>query len=487
MQHFLALDQGTTSSRAIVFSHDGRPVASAQKEFRQIYPQPGWVEHDPFDILGTQLQTAREALSGIVGEVVAIGVTNQRETTLLWDKTTGQPLYNAIVWQDRRTAGHCDDLKAQGLEPVFRQKTGLLLDPYFSGTKLAWLLAHIPGARDRAMRGELAFGTVDSWLIYNLTQGKVHATDTTNACRTLLFNIHTNTWDDELLNILGIPHSLLPEIKASSDDYGIATALGNLPISGVAGDQHAALFGQACLETGMAKNTYGTGCFMLLNTGTTAVPSQSGLLSTTAWRLEHTTYALEGSVFIAGAVVQWLRDGLGIIQNASEVENLAAMVKDSAGVYVVPAFVGLGAPYWDAYARGTIVGLTRGVGKAEIARAALESVAFQTRDVLEAMSKDSGIALSELRVDGGATQNNLLMQFQADILGVPVVRPKVTETTAWGAASLAALRHGVDASQLGQQWSLERRFEPTMSQAERDARYVGWQRAVRATRAFSSD
>jgi glycerol kinase len=484
MEHFLALDQGTTSSRAIVFSRDGRPVAQAQKEIRQIYPEPGLVEHDPFEILGTQLQTAREALSGIVGKVTAIGITNQRETMIVWDRKTGQPVHNAIVWQDRRTAGLCDQLKAAGHEALFRHKTGLLLDPYFSGTKLAWLLEHIPGVRQRAERGELAFGTVDSWLIWNLTQGAVHATDMSNASRTLLLNIHTGTWDDELLGILNIPTSLLPQLKASSDDYGIATALGGLPISGVAGDQHAALFGQACLQSGMAKNTYGTGCFMLLNTGDKAVPSQSGLLSTIAWQLESTTYALEGSVFIAGAVVQWLRDGLGIIQHAREVEALASSVPTSGGVYLVPAFVGLGAPYWDAYARGTIVGLTRGSGKAEIARAALEAVAFQTRDVLEAMGKDSGIALSELRVDGGATHNDLMMQFQADILGVPVLRPRVTETTALGAASLAGLRHGLDREQLSQQWALERRFEPQMSQAERDERYAGWQRAVRAARAF---
>lgn len=492
MKHILALDQGTTSSRAIVFSADGRVVSRSGREITQLYPQPGWVEHDANEILSTQLLTAREALSGVIGEVSAIGITNQRETTLLWDRATGKPVYNAIVWQDRRTAAHCDDLKAQGLEASWRAKTGLLIDPYFSGTKLAWLLEHIPDARAKAEAGELAFGTVDSWLIWNLTGGAVFATDITNAGRTLLFDIHTRQWDAEILETLGIPHAVLPEVRPSSAEYGFAASLGGLPITGVAGDQHAALFGQACLQAGMAKNTYGTGCFMLLNTGQEAVSSAAGLLTTPAWGLPElgagaiptienasVTYALEGSVFMAGAVVQWLRDEMKFFADAKEVEAMAASVPDNAGVYLVPAFAGLGAPHWDAYARGTIVGLTRGTGRAHIARAALEAIAYQVRDVLEAMQRDSGVKLGALRVDGGASLNNLLMQFQADILGVPVERPVITETTALGAAYLAGLQTGVfDLETIAQSWKLERRFEPRMDADTRDRLYAGWQRAT---------
>ena len=487
MKHILALDQGTTSSRAIVFAEDGRIVSKSQKELHQIYPQPGWVEHDANEILSTQLQTAREALSGVLGEVVALGITNQRETTVLWERTTGKPVHNAIVWQDRRTAAYCDELKAAGLAATFKQKTGLLLDPYFSGTKLRWLLENVPHARQRAEAGELAFGTVDSWLIYNLTGFEVHATDVSNAARTLLFNIQTLEWDSEILELLNIPRAILPEVRASSAYYGTAKALGNLPITGVAGDQHAALFGQACLDVGMAKNTYGTGCFMLLNTGSTPVSSASGLLTTPAWQIgTSTTYALEGSVFIAGAVVQWLRDEMKFFADAAEVETLAASVPNNGGVYLVPAFAGLGAPHWDAYARGTIIGLTRGTGKAHIARAALEAVAFQTRDVLEAMQHDSGVKLEALRVDGGATSNNLLMQFQADILGVPVERPRITETTALGAAFLAGLESGLmDLNSIRSTWQLERRFEPQMQSAEREQLYAGWKKAVERAKAWA--
>ncbi len=490
MKHILALDQGTTSSRAIVFSQDGRVVSRAGRELTQLYPQPGWVEHDANEILSTQLQTAREALSGALGEVVALGITNQRETTVLWERSTGKPVHNAIVWQDRRTAAFCDELKARGFERLFRAKTGLLLDPYFSGTKLRWLLENVPGVRARAEAGELAFGTVDSWLIWNLTGGKTHATDVTNAGRTLLFNIHRQEWDAEILEILNLPSALLPEVRPSSGAYGVAEALNGLAIAGVAGDQHAALFGQACLEPGMAKNTYGTGCFMLLNTGETAVSSESGLLTTPAWQLQEaaktvTTYALEGSVFIAGAVVQWLRDEMKFFRDAIEVETLAASVPDNGGVYLVPAFAGLGAPYWDPYARGTIIGLTRGTGRAHIARAALEAIAYQVRDVLEAMQRDSGVKLEALRVDGGATANDLLMQFQADLLGVPVERPVVTETTALGAAYLAGLQAGVfDLAGIKNHWKLEKRFTPRSDAATRDRLYAGWKRAVERSKSW---
>jgi glycerol kinase len=493
MSYILALDQGTTSSRAIVFNLSGQPVAMAQQEFSQHFPQPGLVEHDALEIWQSQIQTAREAIQRARIEpsaVAAIGITNQRETVVLWERATGKPVYRAIVWQDRRTASKCDELKQQGYEAAFRQKTGLVLDPYFSGTKLAWLLDHVPGLRERAGKGELCFGTVDSWLIFNLTGG-VHATDVSNASRTLLFNLHTMAWDDHLLGILGIPRSVLPEVKPSAGVYGHTQAdlLGaSIPIAGVAGDQQAALFGQACFAPGSAKNTYGTGCFMLLNTGHQPVESKHGLLTTVAWQLggQKPEYALEGSVFIAGAVVQWLRDGLSIIRESGDVEGLAASVESSDGVYLVPAFVGLGTPHWDAYARGVMVGLTRGTTRAHIARAALEAIAYQTKDVLKAMEADSGLQLSELRVDGGATRNNLLMQFQADILATPVLRPKVTETTALGAAYLAGIGTGViNQEDIRQGWALDQRFEPNMAEEARAKAYGGWQKAVERARAWA--
>ncbi len=487
MPYILALDQGTTSSRAIVFDLEGQPRAMAQQEFMQHFPQPGWVEHDPLEIWQTQLQVAREAIQQAAiqpSEIVALGITNQRETTVLWERATGKPVHRAIVWQDRRTAPLCDELRKGGYEGLFRQKTGLVLDPYFSGTKLKWLLENVPGLRERAGKGELCFGTIDSWLIYNLTGGQVHATDVSNASRTLLFNLHTLRWDEHLLGILGIPKALLPQVRPSAGLFGetVPELFGAaIPIAGVAGDQQAALFGQACFTPGMAKNTYGTGCFMLMNTGQTQVESKRGLLTTVAWQLDGAPpeYALEGSVFMAGAVVQWLRDGLGILQTSSEVEPLARQVESAEGVYLVPAFVGLGAPYWDAYARGTLVGLTRGTTKAHIARAALEAIAYQSRDVLEAMEADSGLQLSELRVDGGATVNDLLMQFQADILGTPVVRPQVTETTALGAAYLAGVGVGMlSREQIAERWAVQKRFEPAMPQAERERLYDGWKKAV---------
>ncbi len=496
MPYILALDQGTTSSRAIVFDLEGRPQAMAQLEFMQHFPQPGWVEHDPMEIWQTQLQVAREAIQRAAippSEIVALGITNQRETTVLWERATGRPVYRAIVWQDRRTAAICDELRRAAYEEVFRQKTGLVLDPYFSGTKLKWLLDEVPGLRMRAGAGELCFGTIDSWLIYNLTGGKVHATDVSNASRTLLFNLHTLRWDEHLLGILGIPKALLPEVRPSAGLYGetVPELLGAaIPIAGVAGDQQAALFGQACFAPGMAKNTYGTGCFLLMHTGGEQVASQRGLLTTVAWQLEgeQAEYALEGSVFVAGAVVQWLRDGLGIIQRSSEVEALARQVASTDGVYLVPAFVGLGAPYWDPYARGVLVGLTRGSSKAHIARAALESIAYQSRDVLEAMEADAGLRLAELRVDGGASTNDLLLQFQADILGTPVVRPQVTETTALGAAYLAAVGVGVlTQGQIAQRWAVERRFAPAMSEGERQRLYTGWKKAVERAKNWTED
>ncbi|WP_018467142.1 glycerol kinase GlpK [Calidithermus timidus] len=494
MPYVLALDQGTTSSRAIVFDLEGKPLAQAQQEFTQHFPQPGLVEHDPLEIWQSQLQTAREAIrrSGVApSQLVAIGITNQRETVVLWERATGKPVYRAIVWQDRRSAGICEELKAHGYEEVFRQKSGLVLDPYFSGTKLKWLLDEIPGLRERAGKGELCFGTVDSWLIYNLTGGQVHATDVSNASRTLLFNLQTLEWDPHLLGVLGIPKALLPQVRPSAGVYGhtVAELLGaSIPIAGVAGDQQAALFGQACFKAGMAKNTYGTGCFLLMNTGHKPVASQRGLLTTVAWQLEgeRPEYALEGSVFIAGAVVQWLRDGLGIIQKSSEVEALAKSVPHTDGVYLVPAFVGLGAPYWDAYARGTIVGLTRGSTKAHIARAAIEAIAYQARDLVGAMEADSGLRLSELRVDGGASVNDMLMQFQADILGRAVLRPQVTETTALGAAYLAAIGVGaLSKAQIAERWAVDRRFEPQMSEEERSRLYAGWQKAVERARGWA--
>ena len=486
-QFVLALDQGTTSSRAIVFDHSGNIRAVAQKEFTQIFPNSGWVEHDANEIWSTQSGVMLEALSIAdirASDIAAIGITNQRETVVVWDRKTGQPIHNAIVWQDRRTAPLCDQLREQGLAGTFQQKTGLVLDAYFSGTKVKWILDHIEGARQRAEAGELAFGTIDSWLVYKLSGGTLHITDVSNASRTLLFNIHTGQWDDELLGILDVPRSMLPEVRASSEVYGetMEGLLGSrVKIAGIAGDQQAATFGQACHQRGMAKNTYGTGCFMLLNTGTEAVPSNNKLLTTVAWKVgECMEYALEGSVFIGGAVVQWLRDGLGIIRHSAEVETLAATVKSSEGVFLVPAFVGLGAPYWDSYARGTMVGITRGTTAAHIARAAMDSIAFQSAQLLECMQQDSHTPLHELRVDGGASNNNAMMQFQADILGVPVVRPRVTETTALGAAYLAGLAVGFwqDQAEIASQWQVDRRFEPSMSADERQALMATWKRAV---------
>ena len=487
MKYVLALDQGTTSSRAILFDEaGGGAVAVGQREFRQIFPQAGWVEHDPREIFTTQRDVAREALrkSNVsVKDVMAIGITNQRETTIVWDRQTGEPIHNAIVWQDRRTAELCKDLREVGAESLIRERTGLVIDPYFSGTKLAWLLDEMPGARERAARGELAFGTVDTWLIWQLTGNRTHVTDVSNASRTLLFNIHTNEWDDELLRLLRVPRALLPEVHPSAHAFGMVPAgvLGEpLLIAGVAGDQQAALFGQACHSPGMAKNTYGTGCFMLLHTGDKVVQSANGLVATACAQTRAKEYALEGSVFIAGAVVQWLRDQLGFFSSSSEVERLACEVLDSGDVFVVPAFAGLGAPYWDPNARGTILGLTRGTTKAHIARAALESIAFQSAEVLEAMQKDSGDKLAELRVDGGASANDLLMQFQADLLGVPVVRPRVLETTALGAAYLAGLTVDLWKSreELAQQWKAARRFEPAMEPSKRQALMSRWREAV---------
>ena len=490
----LALDQGTTSSRAILYDHGGTPVASAQKEFRQQFPQLGWVEHDANEIWASQHEVMLSAIakSGArPGDIAAIGITNQRETTVVWDRTTGKPIANAIVWQDRRTAGLCDKLKTAGKAGLIQQKTGLVLDAYFSGTKLKWLLDNVSGARKRAENGELCFGTIDTWLIWNLTFGKTHATDPSNASRTLLFNIHTNSWDDELLRLLDIPRAVLPEVRPSSGAFGDAMIDGvAVPIAGDAGDQQAALFGQACHSPGMAKNTYGTGCFLLLNTGGQAVASKNNLLTTTAWQLAagKPQYALEGSVFIGGAVVQWLRDGLRAIKTAADVEALAAEVPDSGGVYFVPAFAGLGAPHWDPYARGAMFGLTRGSGITHIARAALESIAFQSADMLAAMEKDAGLKLTELRVDGGATANNLLMQIQADLLGVPVVRPKVLETTALGAAYLAGVAVGFwkDASDIQRNWQVGRIFEPTLSRERAGEMMAGWAKAVERSKRWAN-
>ena len=492
--HILSLDQGTTSSRAIIFDRAGRIVSVAQKEFTQIFPQPGWVEHDPMEIWSTQLGVAAESVlrAGLrTNDIDSVGITNQRETTIVWDRETGQPVYNAIVWQDRRTAGFCDKLRAQGLADMIREKTGLVIDAYFSGTKVKWILDNVAGARARAEAGKLAFGTVDSWLLWNLTAGKVHATDVSNASRTMLYNIYTMDWDADLLKLLEIPTSMLPEVRASSGIFGYTEKILTshaLPIAGIAGDQQSALFGQMCTEPGMVKNTYGTGCFMLMNTGTTPVPSTQNLLTTVAWRIGDVThYALEGSVFIAGAVVQWLRDGLGIIRNSGEVEALARTVDGSDGVFVVPAFAGLGAPHWNAHARGTIVGLTRGSNRAHIARAALESIAFQTQEVLLAMEADANIPIRELRVDGGATANDLLMQFQSDILAVDVIRPQVTETTAQGAAYLAGLATGFwsGTAEIARQWQPEKVFRSTMEADVRISLLNGWHRAVNATKAWA--
>jgi glycerol kinase len=491
MKYILALDQGTTSSRAIVFDHAGSIVAVAQKEFPQIFPKPGWVEHDPRDIWSSQAGVAAEALTKAKvspTDIAAIGITNQRETTLVWDRATGEPICNAIVWQDRRTAPICDRLKARRLDRVIRRKTGLVVDAYFSATKVQWILANVKGAKARAKAGELAFGTVDSWLVWNLTNGRVHATDASNASRTMLFDISKGAWDDELLKIFGVPRSMLPEVRSSSEVYGETILLGApTPIAGIAGDQQAALFGQACTKPGMAKNTYGTGCFMLMNTGTKRITSRNNLLTTVAWRIGNKTeYALEGSIFIAGAVVQWLRDGLQFFRASPEIEALAASVPDSGGVYLVPAFAGLGAPHWDQYARGTIVGLTRGSTRAHIARAALEAIALQTKEVLEAMERDANINLKQLRVDGGASANDLLMQLQADLLGATVVRPKVAETTALGAAYLAGLAVGFWKSQadIARQWQVDKKFTPQMKPGARKAIAKGWTRALERSKAW---
>ena len=495
-QFILSFDQGTTSSRSIVFNENGNIISTAQKEFNQIFPKPGWVEHDPAEIWSTQLGTAAEAItkaSLTVQDIAAIGITNQRETTVVWNRKSGAPLYNAIVWQDRRTASYCDDLKQQGHASMIQQKTGLIIDAYFSATKLKWILAQVDGAREKAANGELCFGTIDTWLLWNLTQGKVHATDVTNASRTMLFNIHSLQWDDDLLSLFDIPRSVLPEVRSSSETYGhtqnILSAK-NIPVAGIAGDQQAALFGQMCTQTGMVKNTYGTGCFMLMNTGEKPVISKNNLLTTIAWQLNgKTVYALEGSVFIAGAVVQWLRDGLGIISNSSHVEQLAKEVTSGDGVYLVPAFAGLGAPYWNQHARGTIVGITRGTTSAHIARAALESIAYQTMDVINAMQADANITVKELRVDGGATANDLLMQFQSDMLNTKVIRPKITETTALGAAYLAGLAVGYwqNLDEVSSQWKVEKTFEPQMPQNEIADLIKGWKRAVRAVQVWSED
>lgn len=494
--YILALDQGTTSCRAMLFDRTAASVGVAQKEFAQIYPQPGWVEHDAMEIWGTQIGVAREALErcGVKpSELAAIGITNQRETTVVWDRETGRPIANAIVWQDRRTAAFCDELKARGLEAMIRERTGLVVDAYFSGTKLRWLLDHVDGARERAACGELLFGTMDSWLIWNLTRGERHVTDATNAARTQLFNIHTLDWDSDLLEIFGIPRAMLPEVRDSS---GVLARTGaemfggaEVPIAGVAGDQHAALFGQACFERGMVKNTYGTGCFLLMTTGATPVTSSSGLLTTIAWSLDgQVEYALEGSIFIAGAAVQWLRDELHLIDAAEDSEYFASKVEDSGGVYVVPAFAGLGAPYWDMYARGAILGLTRGTRKEHITRATLDALAYQTRDVIQAMEADAGIRLQTLRVDGGAVANDLMMQFQADLLGVDVERPAVTETTALGATYLAGLAVGFwTRDELSEKTPPDRVFRPSMDTDSRERLYRGWKKAVRRSMGWARD
>jgi glycerol kinase len=500
----LALDQGTTGSTALVVDADGALRARGYAELPQHYPQPGWVEHDPAQIWATTVQAGSEALTaaGIApAEIAAVGIANQRETAILWERASGRPVHNAIVWQCRRTTALCDRLKADGVEPELRRKTGLVVDPYFSGTKIRWMLDHDPALRPRAERGELCFGTVDSWLLWQLTGGAVHATDPSNASRTLCYDIHRRRWDEGLCRMLGVPMPLLPEVKPSAGVFGETAGAaggepsgsrksawlpGGIPVAGIAGDQQAALFGQACVETGMAKNTYGTGCFALLNTGERAVESAEGLLTTVAWTVEgHTSYALEGAVFIAGAAVQWLRDGLGVIRHAAETQGLAESVPDTGGVYLVPAFVGLGAPYWDPYARGTLVGLTRGTTRAHLARAALEAIAYQSRDVLDTMRREAGGSLTTLRVDGGAAANDFLCQFQADVLGVEVLRPSVTETTGLGAAYLAGVGVGLwKCLDLGRRWRLERRFTPTMSEPAREAAYAGWRRAVERARGW---
>lgn len=493
----MALDQGTTSSRAILFDHSGNITRIAQKELTQIYPKTGWVEHDPMEIWGTQSGVAREVLetAGIRPEqIAAIGITNQRETTVVWNKNTGKPIYNAIVWQSRQTADICTDLKNKGLEEYVRQNTGLVIDAYFSGTKVKWILDNVEGAREEAEKGDLLFGTIDTWLIWNLTRGKVHITDYSNASRTMLYNIKSLQWDEKILRELDIPIKMLPEVKSSSEIYGYTDSriFGgvSIPIAGVAGDQQAALFGQACYEPGMVKNTYGTGCFMLMHTGEKMIRSKNGLLTTLAWGVDGKVgYALEGSIFVAGASIQWLRDELRLIDNAEDSEYFATKVEDTNGVYIVPAFVGLGAPYWDMYARGTIVGITRGTNRNHIIRATLESIAYQTRDVLEAMQDDAGMDLQILKVDGGAVGNNFLMQFQADILGVPVARPKVTETTALGAAYLAGLAVGYwkNRSEICKKWNMDRKFHPSIEENKKEIKYKGWKKAVRRALKWEMD
>lgn len=490
MKYLLALDQGTTSSRSILFDTHGKVVAVAQREFTQHYPQPGWVEHDAEEIWTTQLRTAQEVLKKAkltAKDIAAIGITNQRETTVAWDKRTGKAIANAIVWQDRRTAKFCDKLKAKGEAKTIGAKTGLVVDAYFSATKMHWFLQNVPEAKVLAKAGQLALGTIDSWLLWRLTEGRVHATDVSNASRTMLYNIGTGKWDTELLKLFGVPASMLPEVRPSSGLFGETRLLGGrIPIAGIAGDQQSALFGQVCTQPGMVKTTYGTGCFMLMHTGAKRIVSTNHLLTTVAWQLGRgpMEYAVEGSIFIAGAVVQWLRDGLGIIQKSSEVEALAASVPDAGGVHLVPAFAGLGAPHWDPHARALICGMTRGTTKAHIARAALEGIAYQVADILKAMQADAGVKLRELRVDGGASKNNLMMQFQADLLGVPVVRPVVTETTALGAAYLAGLGVGLwkSPAEIASQWQAERRFQPAMTAAKRKAAMTGWARALERAR-----
>lgn len=489
-KYILALDQGTTSSRAIVFDHDGKICSVAQKEFTQYFPKPGWVEHNPNEIWSSQASVIAESISAIDInglDIAGIGITNQRETTIVWDVDTEEPIYNAIVWQDRRTADYCDKLKAEGLIDTIREKTGLIIDAYFSGTKIKWILDNVPGARQRAEQGKLRFGNVDSWLVWRLTRGEVHVTDVTNASRTMLFNINTLKWDADLLKLLDIPVSMLPEVKSSSEMYGHTKTTifaHEVPISGIAGDQQAALFGQMCIEPGAIKNTYGTGCFVMLNTGEKPVKSENNLLTTIAWKIgDKINYALEGSIYVGGSVVQWLRDGLCCIKSSSEIEELAASVPDSGGVFFVPALTGLAAPYWDQHARGTIIGITRGTTTAHIARAALDGIAFQTYDIARAMAKDMGAPLTELKVDGGASRNNLLMQYQANLLGIKVVRPKITETTALGAAYLAGLAVGFwkDLDEIKQQWQVERTFDPVPDNKEIAAAKQGWADAVRRT------
>ena len=489
-RYILALDQGTSSSRAIVFDKDGQAKAVAQKEFTQIFPKPGWVEHNPMEIWSSQAAVIAEAITSIDInglDIAGIGITNQRETTIVWDAETGEPVYNAIVWQDRRTSEYCDSLKEAGLTDTIRSKTGLIIDAYFSATKIRWILENVPGAREKAEQGKLRFGTVDTWLIWMLTRGEVHVTDVSNASRTMVYNIHGLCWDKELLELFGIPESMMPQVKSSSEVYGYTkTTLfaHEVPVAGIAGDQQAALFGQMCTDPGSVKNTYGTGCFLLMNTGENPIMSHNNLLTTIAWKIgDKVNYALEGSIFVAGSVVQWLRDGLGIIRSSSEVEALAASVPDNGGVYYVPALTGLGAPYWDQYAKGCIYGLSRGTTAAHIARAALEGIAFQTMDIVNAMEKDAGVRLAELKVDGGASRNNLLMQFQADILSTSVIRPKVTETTALGAAYLAGLAVGFWESidYIKSQWAVETAFEPKAEEAEVASLKEGWKDAIRRT------